>query len=416
MNAHVPKTAAETAYLDAAPTRPEALRRFAAKGLPNRRVEEWRWTDLRQFLDRPYPPAVCAKPDSATASRLMAASPFAALAPVRLAIVDGVYAPELSAPPAADEMIVSWSDTVAPVDTDEALEALNASFVAGTLSVKVPEGQGLARLVEIVVVTTAASAATYSARIAIDIGAGASLRLIQTHVGAEGAYVALPVTTLKLGDGARCDRVKVQEEAAGAKHLASDFVDLGASAILRDYALTVGGALARNEVTLRFLGEGGDARLAGSYLIGGRQHCDTQLVVDHRVPHCTSREVFKVVIDDEARGIFQGKVIVRPGAQKTDGKQSSHALLLTPEAEFDAKPELEIFADDVVCGHGATAGDLEEDHLFYLRARGIPEAEAKALLIEAFVADAFGDEMEDAVRDTLAGIARDWLARRGKAA
>jgi Fe-S cluster assembly protein SufD len=124
--------------------------------------------------------------------------------------------------------------------------------------------------------------------------------------------------------------------------------------------------------------------------------------------------VFKVVMDDEARGIFQGKVIVRPGAQKTDGKQSSHALLLSPAAEFDAKPELEIFADDVVCGHGATAGDIEEDHLFYLRARGIPEAEAKALLIEAFVAEAFGDDMEEGVREALADMARGWLARRGQ--
>jgi Fe-S cluster assembly protein SufD len=232
-------------------------------------------------------------------------------------------------------------------------------------------------------------------------------------VGASGAFVAVPVLAVTLGDGARLDRVKASVEPGTAHHLSSTVFSLGANAIVRDYTLTMGAGFTRHQQTVRFLGEGGDARVAGSYLLKDRQHCDTRLVVDHRVPHCVSREVFKVVMDDEARGIFQGKVIVRPGAQKTDGKQSSHALLLSPSAEFDAKPELEIFADDVVCGHGATAGDIEEDHLFYLRARGIPEAEAKALLIEAFVAEAFGDDMEDGVREALAEVARGWLARRG---
>ena len=118
----------------------------------------------------------------------------------------------------------------------------------------------------------------------------------------------------------------------------------------------------------------------GVYLLKGKQHCDTRLLVDHKAAHCTSRELFKCVIDEQARGIFQGKVAVRRNAQKTDGKQSSHALLLSPSAEFDTKPELEIFADDVICGHGATVGDLDEDQLFYLRARGIPAAKAKAML------------------------------------
>ena len=152
--------------------------------------------------------------------------------------------------------------------------------------------------------------------------------------------------------------------------------------------------------------------MSGSYLLHDRQHCDTRLVVDHKVPRCTSREIFKCVIDEEARGIFQGKVIVRPHAQKTDGKQSSHALLLSPAAEFDAKPELEIFADDVVCGHGATAGDLEEDHVFYLRSRGIPEARARSMLITAFVADAFEDVADERLRAGLAARSEGWLDRR----
>ncbi|HKG75543.1 MAG TPA: SufD family Fe-S cluster assembly protein, partial [Aestuariivirgaceae bacterium] len=140
-----------------------------------------------------------------------------------------------------------------------------------------------------------------------------------------------------------------------------------------------------------------------------RQHCDTRLLVRHRVAHCTSREVFKCVLDEEARGIFQGKVVVERGAQKTDGKQSSHALLLSPAAEFDAKPELEIYADDVACGHGATAGDLEEDHLFYLRSRGIPLPEARALLVSAFAAEAFEDIAHDQIRERLSALTDAWL-------
>jgi Fe-S cluster assembly protein SufD len=149
--------------------------------------------------------------------------------------------------------------------------------------------------------------------------------------------------------------------------------------------------------------------------LAGKQHADTRLVVDHAVPRCTSRELFKCVMDENARGIFQGKVIVRPHAQKTDGKQSSHALLLSETAEFDAKPELEIFADDVVCGHGATSGDLNEDHIFYLRSRGVPEDEAKSLLIAAFVGEAFETIEHDGIREALTAYAATWLTHHRRA-
>ena len=418
MNAHTPATAAEAAYIAAAaaltPARREAFQRFAAHGLPHRRMEEWRWSDLRQRLDRPYPPAAPGGFDRAAAERIVASSPFAAIAPLRLVVVDGVFRPELSRPGRADELAVTWTDAAAAIDADgEPLEALNGAFAPGTLHLAVAAGRTESRWVEIAFVSTAAVEATYAARVEVSIGAGAALRLAETHLAADGTFVSLPMVAVTLGDGARLDRVKLAAEPETAHHLASTVLTLGANAIVRDYTLTMGAGFTRHQQTVRFTGEGGDARIAGSYLLNRRQHCDTRLVVDHRAPRCVSREVFKVVMDDEARGVFQGKVIVRPGAQKTDGKQSSHALLLSPSAEFDAKPELEIFADDVVCGHGATAGDIEEDHLFYLRARGIPEAEAKALLIEAFVAEAFGDDMEDGVREALTEMARGWLLRRG---
>ena len=158
-----------------------------------------------------------------------------------------------------------------------------------------------------------------------------------------------------------------------------------------------------------FEGEGSSLNVSGALLMRDRQHCDTTLVIEHQVPRCTSRELFKAVLDNEARGVFQGKIIVSPGAQKTDGKQMAQALLLSESAEFDSKPELEIFADDVVCGHGSTSGEIDEDLLFYLEARGIPEVQARALLIQAFVGEAIELVEHEGLRDALAAASAEWL-------
>ncbi|HTN96341.1 MAG TPA: Fe-S cluster assembly protein SufD, partial [Nordella sp.] len=242
----------------------------------------------------------------------------------------------------------------------------------------------------------------------VRVADGAAATLFETHIG-EGAYLSNSVIDITLGAGAKLDRVKLEIESRSAIHLAHAVITVGAKAVLRDFTLTSGARVNRQNGSLAFKGQNADAKIAGSYLLAGRQHADTRLVIDHQVPKCTSREVFKCVMDDHARGIFQGKAIVRRGAQKTDGKQSSHALLLSETAEFDAKPELEIYADDVVCGHGATSGDIDHNHLFYLQSRGIPEAEAKSMLIGAFVGEAFDTISHDGVRDVLAGFAENWL-------
>jgi Fe-S cluster assembly protein SufD len=189
-------------------------------------------------------------------------------------------------------------------------------------------------------------------------------------------------------------------------------VHLAGKAHLQDFTLTIGGRATRQQGFVTFEGEHTESHVSGAFLLTGKQHNDTRLVIDHAVPNCLSRELFKCVMDQSARGIFQGKAIVRRDAQKTDGNQSSNALLLSDDAEFDAKPELEIYADDVVCGHGATSGDLDENHLFYLRTRGIPETEAKSMLIAAFAGEAFDSVASDEIRDVLTGLAEGWLARR----
>jgi Fe-S cluster assembly protein SufD len=173
----------------------------------------------------------------------------------------------------------------------------------------------------------------------------------------------------------------------------------------------MGLGLARNEINVVYAGEGGKLDLSGAYLARDGEHIDTTLVVDHAVPRCESRELFKGVLDGHARGVFQGKIIVRPDAQKTDGKQMSQALMLSEDAEFDSKPELEIFADDVVCGHGTTSAELDPDLLFYCRSRGIPENEARALMIESFIGEAI-DKVEHAeLRTALTAFAMGWLVR-----
>ena len=184
---------------------------------------------------------------------------------------------------------------------------------------------------------------------------------------------------------------------------------IGPHARFNEFLFTTGGTVVRNQLFVRFAGEGTIAGIRGATLLSGRQHADTTLVADHEVADCTSREVFKSVLDDESRGVFQGKIIVRPQAQKTDAKMATHALLLSETAEADNKPELEIFADDVQCGHGATSGALDQDLLFYLKARGIPAKEAEALLIQAFVGEAIEGIEHAGLRDALIDQVAAWL-------
>jgi Fe-S cluster assembly protein SufD len=217
-----------------------------------------------------------------------------------------------------------------------------------------------------------------------------------------------------VGEGARVDHVKIAADVGKAVHLANWMVQIGADATYRGFQLTQGLALARNQILATYKGEGGRLDLSGLFLARGSEHIDTTLVVDHAVPHCESRELYKGVLDGESKGIFQGKVIVRRGAQKSDGKQMAQALMLSPIAEFDSKPELEIYADDVVCGHGSTAGELDEDLLFYLRARGIPLVEARTMLIESFAGEALDKIEHEGIREAAANMARAWLTQPGE--
>jgi Fe-S cluster assembly protein SufD len=387
----VPKTAAELAL---------------GLSLPHRKMEDWRWTDLRQLVDKPYPPRQTVSAAAKDVERLLKSSPFAKVAGARMVFVNGHYAAEHSQ--------LKNNTVASAVKLDEPVLTMNAAFATDGAHLEI--SGTVDTPIELLFLTTNADARTIATRNVIEIEKGAAATLIETHLG-EGAYLSNSVTEIRVREGARLDRIKVERESADAIHLAHTHAILGSNAVFNDFTLISGAKINRQNGTVEFKGQGTEAKISGAFMLGGRQHADTRLVIDHQVPHCTSRELFKCVMDDNARGIFQGKVIVQRDAQKTDGKQSSHALLLSETAEFDAKPELEIFADDVVCGHGATSGDLNHDHLFYLMSRGIPPAEAKSLLIAAFVGEAFDLVAHEGIKEALVKFSNKWLSqhRSGRA-
>ena len=401
-----------------AAARQAAMTAFEREGLPHRRVEAWKYTDLRNLL-KDVPP-VAAAPDAitVTAKEIDAAlGELAAVAADRIVFINGAYRSQLSSLPkgVAVETLASdgaqlSKDLVAGPD-DETVVALNRALYSDGAVVTLSVGRRLARPLLIVTATAGSKAQFVSLRHRLHFGDGAEATVIEVRVTLTGA-VAGPsnaVTEVSVGARAQIRHIQVGLEGASATSLTSNLVALNTETHYRLFQLTAGTGLARNQSFVRFGGEGAKLDLSGLMLGRGRQHCDTTLVIDHAVPNCESRELFKSVLDDDARAVFQGKVIVRPDAQKTDGKQMANALMLSESAEFDSKPELEIYADDVVCGHGATVAELAPDMMFYLRSRGIPEPEARSLLIESFAGDALEKIDDEAIREALQNMARAWL-------
>lgn len=436
MNVNIQRSDAENAYLDAfavaqdtlpnadwlVPMREAARKRFSETGLPHRRMEDWRWTDLRTMLDQGFPPALSERPQ--TPVEVARETAFAPLDRHVIVFVDGYFRADLSGLEdlAGEVECVLLGAGLADApgwlkdrfgqafrDTDDTLSALNTAFLTGGIAIAVPAGAKVSKPVELVFASTGTAPETLNTRCLVHVGEGAEVTLLDSHIGeGEGRYVANNWTEVFVGAGGRAQHVKVQSDGLEAVHLANLHAVVGADADFRAFCLHTGARAARNQIKVRLEGEGGNTNIASAYMLSGRQHCDTALMVDHAVAKCTSNELFKCVMDDHARGIFQGKIIVRPDAQQTDGMQMTKGLLLSETAEFDAKPELEIFADDVRCTHGATSGELDEDLMFYLRSRGIPLDEAKSLLIAAFVGEAIeeieGDEIQEAVTGFVARL------------
>jgi Fe-S cluster assembly protein SufD len=407
--------------------RQRAFEAYEGAGLPHRRIEDWKYTDLRVLMREVLPSA--AAPDAEALKRAATALKLHAIPGVRrVVLVDGVFMPKLSdtSDLGKDISIRSLRDVLeaddaalhaqlfAP-DNSNAMVALNSAMMADGIVVDVADGAVVPLPLQIVHIASGAVPAAMFTRSLIRIGKAATVTLVESYIGAEAAKVYQVHDSLiaVIGDDARLDHVRLIEDSREAFNISSAVVTLGAHAHYNTFGMASGAAVSRYQANIAFAGEGSRVETNGVNLLNGRQHADTTLFMDHAVPNCSSNEIFRAVLDDRGHSVFQGRIIVRPHAQKTAAKMMTRALLLSDEAEADNKPELEIFADDVTCGHGATTGALDESLLFYLRARGLSEKEAQALLIQAFVGEAIESIANDALRELVIAAAQRWLEARG---
>lgn len=402
-----------------AAVRREAFETYERLGLPHRRIEEWKYTDLRALVGEVLPLAVA--PDAAALKRAAEAVKAHAIAGAhKLVLVDGVFAADLSDVRALSaeagfrtlrETLEKDAGLLKTASTD-AVIALNAAMATDGVVLSIADGAQLSAPIQIIHIATATSASAFT-RSQVAIGKGVRATIVESFVAAGAkAYQVNDAVLVTAADDADVAHIRLMDDAPDALNVTSHFVTVGANVKLNFFNMTTGAAVSRLQGFITLAGEGSELSANGVNLLQKTEHGDTTLVVDHAVPSCVSREVFRAVIDDRAHSVFQGRIIVRPDAQKTDGKMMTRALLLSDEAEADNKPELEIFADDVSCGHGATAGALDESLLFYLKARGLPEKQAQALLIQAFVGEAIEQIADDVLREHVIGIAERWLERR----
>src|SRR5271169_4009357 len=380
--------------------RNRSLARFAELGFPTRRSEAWRYLDLRALEQRPMLPAVRESAALTSTVRAQLAEIGLAEPTHRLVLVNGAFAPELSrldqlpagvwlGPMAA--AIAERPDLVrAGLETqsmDQPFASLNAAFFADGFVLDVAPGVALERPVEIVHLSDDSTGGSLHTRSLVVAGRESRATLVEIYAGA-GEYWRNDVVELRLGAGSELARITLVEEGAEALHFGETLATLDAASRLSSFVLLLGGRTVRHEATVRSEGERSHCDLNGAFLLSGRQEANILTTVDHMAPGGETREMFKGVAAGRAHGAFQGRITVRPGAQKVDAHQLSRNLVLGPRAAIDTKPELEIYADDVKCSHGAAVGDLDEAALFYLLTRGIPREAARRMLIEAFVREA----------------------------
>ncbi|MEW5422079.1 Fe-S cluster assembly protein SufD [Amorphus sp. 3PC139-8] len=384
--------------------RQEAFDRFSGQGLPHRRVEAYKYTDLRATL-RTLPPVAEAPASAELETALAAVPPLGGeeLVPSRIVIANGRFVPEASDLAALDgavsvrgfaELLLAADPVLGRIGTlasevDDPMLALNTALFEDGVVITVADGATVNRPLEILHVATGSDPVTTMPRHAVFVGEGASVRILERYEGAgEAAHVTNAAIELAVAPRASVVWAKLQADGTSATHIGTTTVAIGTAARLNHLTINLGAKLSRSQIFARVDGEETDIAFDTATFITGKQHADQTLVVDHKVPNGVSRERFRSVVDDQAKAIVQGRINVWQYAQKTDARMMSNALLLSEGAEAVNKPELEIFADDVQCAHGATAGQIDEDALFYLRSRGVPKRLAERLLIESFLVEA----------------------------
>ncbi|MBN8469632.1 Fe-S cluster assembly protein SufD [Corallococcus exiguus] len=380
--------------------REEGLSQFQARGLPTSKDEEWKYTPVATLSSHPFQPVrdVSAGEDVAQAvARLALPGP-------RLVFVDGRFVPALSVLAGLPRGVVLKPLSQALREDGALLQetlgqrarpsahaftSLNAALLEeGALLTLAPRALSEVPVQLLFLARGGDGPVLASPRIVVVAGEGSEATLVETYASlGSGATFTNAVTEVSLGDNASLRHFKLQAEGDTALHLGGLYSRQGRDSRFQSHAFSFGGALARNEVHAAFAGEGGECVLNGLFVGRGTQHLDNRTDLDHAVPHCSSRELYKGVLDDRARGTFHGRIRVREDAQKTDASQQSRNLLLSEGAQVDARPQLEIFADDVKCAHGTAVGRLDDNALFYLRSRGIPKVDAERMLTQAFASE-----------------------------
>ena len=408
-----------------------ALRRlgfaaFAAKGFPTTAEEEWRFTNVAPIASTKFHPVFGCDESGVTAPDLR---PWSLARPggIVLVFVNGHFSSGLSSMPPPPRGVSAGSLAAALArdpglagryfssERGDAFTALNTAFLVDGAFVQVDDGVTLQEPVHIL--SLASSAGTpllVQPRHLIIAGDRTRLSVVETYGGiGPGVCLTNAVTEIFVGEGGGVEHDKLQMENLNSYHVGTTLVSLEGKSSFTSNAINLGGALVRNNVSALFGGEGGECTLNGLSVATGTQHVDNHTVIDHAAARCESHELYKAVLDGSARGVFNGKIFVRQDAQKTDAKQTNKTLLLSDDATIDTKPQLEIFADDVKCTHGATVGQLDEEQVFYLRARGIGETEARDLLTFAFATDVINRVHVDALREKLDALLHTRL-RQGR--
>ncbi|MEZ2219465.1 Fe-S cluster assembly protein SufD [Rhizobium sp. RCC_161_2] len=375
-------------------------------GLPTRRFEAWHYTDFKNLL-RTVPTDLgtgSVEPLSPTAEGSAVLSVLQGRA-VGKTSVDGLI---------VGRYIDSLTDGTAAagleaLGRDDAIGRINASFVRDGYVIEFPDGTELDAPLEIQFIHAGGQ---IHSRLPVTFGAGAKATVIERHEGVAGAAALVSsISDITVGKGAEVTWIILQEQGSEDTHLGQIRIDLGQDAKLKLFVINAGGKLVRQELHIKVSGEGAELSLRGVNLLGGDTHTDVTMVLGHDVPHTSSTEIVRNVVFDRARGVFQGMIRVAPDAQKTDAKMACNTLLMSDDAEFSVKPELEIFADDVQCGHGATVADIDSNHLYYLMARGIPRNKARAMLVNAFVAEIVEELEDEALVEALEGVIFAWLEK-----
>jgi Fe-S cluster assembly protein SufD len=391
------------------PVRQAAVERFGQIGLPAGSEEAWRFTDITPIVETPFRPVT--RPGDPARVADLARGP---LQKCQLTFVDGLYAPRLSTLelpvgvtaeplPFRDEKLADHLGRLAPVD-GRAFVALNTAFMRDGAFVRVARGVRLEPPLHLLFLSTDRGAPFVThPRILVVAEEDAHLSVVESFVGLSGVYLTNAVTEISIGDRASVDYTKVQRESHQAYHVAALQVRQGRGSVFRSNSIALGAAISRNDAGTELAGEGSEATLNGLFEGTGRQVVDNHTTIDHASPNTTSRELYKGILGGQSRGVFDGRILVRAAAQKTNAMQASRNLLLSKDALVNTKPQLEILANDVKCKHGATVGQLDENVLFYLRSRGIGLADARRLLIHAFASEILDQIAVDGVRKQLGG-------------